>query len=128
MAFSSINELANLRNIMASRQENSADIIESGDFRVDLSTRQASVRGQELRLSDEEFELLVFLMGHSTGIITPQTRLTTRWGRNAIHQAEAMRVLAQLRQKLESAGCGHCLRTESWIVFRFEPRNRNEIH
>jgi DNA-binding response OmpR family regulator len=93
-----------------------------------ISQTRASARGQELRLSDEEFELLVFLTGHSTGIITPQTRLTTRWGRNAIHQAEAMRVLAQLRQKLESAGCGLCLRTESWIVFRFEPRNRNEIH
>jgi two-component system, OmpR family, response regulator len=87
-----------------SKPDNSLEIIDSGDFHIDLGTRQASVRGQELRLSDEEFDLLVFLIGHPTRIITPQTRLSTRWGRNPIHQTEVFRVLTQLRKKLESLG------------------------
>jgi DNA-binding response OmpR family regulator len=111
-----------------SKLENSREIMENGDLRIDLGTRQARVRGEELQLSEEEFELLVFLVGHPTSIITPHTRLSTRWGRNAVHQPEVFRVLNQLRKKLESAGCYHYIRTEPWIVYRFDPRKRDEIH
>jgi DNA-binding response OmpR family regulator len=116
------------RILLESKPENSADIIESGDFRIDLQSREASVRGQELRLSDEEFELLVFLIGHPTRIITPHTRLSTQWRRKPVHQAEVLRVLTQLRKKLEFAGCPHYIRTEPWIVYRFDPRNRDDVH
>jgi len=111
-----------------SGREKSCEIVESGDFRIDLGSRQAQVRGQELRLTDEEFELLVYLVGHPTSIITPHTRLSTRWGRNAVHQAEVLRVLAQLRKKLESVGGSHYLRTEPWVIYRFDPRSRDAIH
>lgn len=116
------------RFLSESKPESSPEILESGDFRLDLGTRQARVRGQELQLSDEEFELLVFLVGHPTSIITPHTQLNTRWGRKPVHQADVLRVLTQLRQKLESVGCSHYIRTEPWIVYRFDPRNRHEIH
>ncbi|SRR5579884_3287662 len=104
-----------------------SEIIESGDFRVDLGTRQAIVRGQELRLSNEEFELLVFLLGHPTSIITPNTQLRTRWGHHLVRRADVLQVLNELRKKLEAAGCSHYLRTEPWIVYRFDPRSRDEI-
>jgi len=104
-----------------------SEIIENGDFRVDLGTRQASVRGQELRLSNEEFELLVFLLGHPTSIITPNTQLRTRWGHNLVRRADVLQVLNELRKKLEAVGCSHYLRTEPWIVYRFDPRSRDEI-
>jgi len=106
----------------------SSEIVESGDFRIDLGSRQVQVRGQELQLTDEEFELLVFLVGHPTGIITPHTRLSTRWGRNGVHQAEVLRVLTQLRKKLESLGGSQYIRTEPWVVYRFDPRSRDAIH
>jgi DNA-binding response OmpR family regulator len=125
--WSNASELA-ARFFSESKPEDSREIMENGDFRIDLGTRQARVRGQELRLSDEEFELLVFLVGHPTSIITPHTRLSTRWGRSPVHQAEVFRVLNQLRKKLESVGCSHYIRTEPWIVYRFDPRSRNEIH
>jgi DNA-binding response OmpR family regulator len=109
-------------------REKSSEIVESGDFHIDLGSRQVRVRGKELWLTDEEFELLVFLVGHPTSIITPHTRLSTRWGRNVIHQAEVLRVLTHLRKKLESVGCSQYIRTEPWIVYRFDPRSRDEIH
>jgi DNA-binding response OmpR family regulator len=126
---SSVSEFTGLRTFLSeSTPENPSETVVSGDFRIDLGSRQVNVRGQELRLSDEEFELLVFLVGHPTRIITPHTRLSTRWGRNAIHQADVCRVLTQLRKKLEAVGCSHYIRTEPWIVYRFDPRSRNDIH
>jgi len=104
------------------------DIMVTGDFRIDLRTRQASVRGQELLLNEEEFEMLVFMIGHPKSIITPQTRLTTRWGGSQIRQADFLRVMTQLRKKLEAAGCSHYIRTEPWVVYRFDPHNRVEVH
>jgi DNA-binding response OmpR family regulator len=101
----------------------SSELIEAGDFRIDLAGRHVSIQGQELRLTSEEFDLLVFLVGHPTSIITPQTRLSTRWG-SRIHQAEVLRVLAQLRQKLEALGWSRCIRTEPWVVYRFDPHER----
>ena len=104
------------------------DVLVAGDFRIDLRTRQATVRGQKLDLNEEEFEMLVFLIGHPKSIITPHTRLRTRWGSNQVRQADFLRVLAQLRAKLESAdGCTHYIRTEAWVVYRFDPHNRAEI-
>jgi two-component system, OmpR family, KDP operon response regulator KdpE len=105
------------------------DVIVNGDFRIDLRLREATVRGRNLSLTDEELELLVFLMGHPKSIITPQTRLTTRWGSNRVRQAEFMRVLAQLRKKLESIqGSPRYIRTEPWLVYCFDPHNRDEVH
>lgn len=125
---SSMNEFIGQRAFLSgSGSGTSSEIIETGDFVIDLGTRQVKVRSQQLELSDEEFELLVFLVGHPTSIITPQTRLSTRWGRNLIHQAEVLGVLTQLRKKLESVGCSNYIRTEPWIVYRFDPRNR-EVH
>lgn len=102
--------------------------LECGDLSIELESREVRVRGHELQLSAEEFDLLVFLVGHATGIITPQTRLSTRWGRDVIHHSEVLRVLTQLRKKLEEMGCAHYIRTEPWVVYRFDPRSRDAIH
>lgn len=104
------------------------DVIVTGDLRLDLQTHGVTIRGQELHLTEEEFEMLVFLVGHPKSIITPQTRLTTRWGGgNLIRQSDFLRVMAQLRKKLEDAGCSHYIRTEPWVVYSFDP-HRTEVH
>lgn len=104
------------------------DVIVTGDFRLDLQTQHVTIRGQELHLTEEEFEMLVFMIGHPKSIITPQTRLTTRWGGNQIRQSDFLRVMAQLRKKLEAAGFAHYIRTEPWVVYRFDPRCPTEVH
>jgi DNA-binding response OmpR family regulator len=103
------------------KREDSPEIIQAGDFRINVETREVSVREHKLPLSNDEFELLVFLVGHPTSIITPHTRLSTRWGRTLVHQAEVFRVLSQLRKKLEAVGYSHYIRTEPWVVYRFDP-------
>jgi DNA-binding response OmpR family regulator len=124
-AWTNASELAEMF-LANSPPKKSSEIIESGDFRIDLGNHEAKVQGKQLRLTDEEFELLVFLVGHPTSIITPHTRLSTRWERNPVHQAEVLRVLKQLREKLEALGCSRYIRTEPWVVYRFNPHTRHE--
>jgi DNA-binding response OmpR family regulator len=125
---SSINELTGQQTIpQAPEREDAAeqDALVAGDSRLDLRTRRATVRGQELLLTPEEFEMLVFLTGRRTSVITPHTR----WGTSQVRQAEFLRVLGQLGEKLASTqGCTRCLRTEPWAVCRFDPHNRDEVH
>lgn len=104
-----------------SRDAETAEIIEKGDFRIDLAARRATVRGQELPLTSVEFDVLVFLVRHPKKLVTPRTLLTTNWQGQRTRQVEFLSVLLSLRKKLEGAGCAPCIRTEPWILYRFDP-------
>jgi len=107
---------------VSSQADRDKGVVTVGDFRIDLRSRRVLVRGHELDLDEAEFEMLMFLTGHHTNIVTPHTRLTTRWGRESAHQSDFLRLLASLRRKLESVpGGGRYIRTEPWLVCRFEP-------
>lgn len=45
-------------------------MIESGDFKIDLAGRMVTLGGQELRLTSEEFDVLVFLASHPQSLVT----------------------------------------------------------
>lgn len=110
-----------MQRAVGSRTE-SEEIIEAGDFRLDLSARRAAVRGQQLQLTAEEFDMLVFLAGHPRRIVTPRTSLTTRWGEQEVRQADFLRVLTSLRQKIASVeGQTSYIRIEPWVFYRFDP-------
>jgi DNA-binding response OmpR family regulator len=97
-----------------------AHIIETDDFRIDLGARTVRVRDRELDLSSEEFDLLVFLVGHPNSIITPHTALSTKGSENRVRRAEVLRVLLSLQKKIETrVDGGHYIRTEPWVVYRF---------
>jgi hypothetical protein len=49
--------------------------IRFGDFKIDLDERIVTLRDQELRLTSEEFDVLVFLASHPRSLVTPQTML-----------------------------------------------------
>jgi two-component system KDP operon response regulator KdpE len=96
--------------------------IEFGDFRIDLDERTVTLDGQELRLTPEEFDVLVFLSSHPQSMVTPRTTLATSWTANRLRQTEFLTTLISLRKKLDAAGPGkHYLRTEPWIIYRFDP-------
>ena len=110
------------KSVTADADASSSQIIESGDFRIDLLRRSVTLRGKELDLTPEEFDVMVFLAGHPQSVITPHTRLTTNWTTDRVRQTEFLRVLVSLRSKLDAAGHGkHYLRTELWVVYRFDP-------
>jgi DNA-binding response OmpR family regulator len=96
-------------------------MMESGDFSIDLTRRTATLRGQPLQLTSEEFDILVFLVGHPKSFITPHTVLAKSDPRRS--RAEIFWDLLSLRSKLDAAGGPgkHYLRTEPWIAYRFDP-------
>jgi two-component system KDP operon response regulator KdpE len=97
-------------------------IIESGDCKIDLAERTVTLHGQELQLTSEEFDVLVFLAGHPQRLVTQRTMLRTSWAANRLEQTDFLKTLISLRKKLDAAGPGqHYLRTEPWVIYRFDP-------
>ena len=104
-------------------KEAAGDVIEMGDFLIDVAERRATLRGRELDLTSAEFDLLVFLVGHPKSFVTPHTMLATNWTSGEVRQAEFLRVLMSLTKKLDSTAGStqHYIRTEPWIFYRFDP-------
>ncbi len=92
------------RAIDESKQSKAAasKIIESGDFKIDLTGCSAALRGNPLDLTLEEFDVLVFLASHPQSIITPQTLLTTSRTRRRLQQTEFLRALASLQANIDA--------------------------
>ena len=122
-----INELlarvrAALRRATA-KQEPESELIEIGDFRIDLPTRIVSVEKRDVHLTPKEFDLLVYLARHPGKVITHRTLLAAVWGGNSVEQPEYLRVfVGHLRKKLEvNEGAPRYIVTEPWVGYRFEP-------
>jgi two-component system KDP operon response regulator KdpE len=99
------------------------ELIELGDFRIDLASRQVSVRGSEVKLTPKEFDLLLYLAEHPHRVVSHRTLLGAVWGDLNTEQPEYLRVfIGQLRKKIEvnPAEPKHLL-TDRWVGYRFEP-------
>src|SRR5215470_4289131 len=97
--------------------------IKIGDFQIDLSGHNVMVRGQEVRLTPKEFDLLAYLARHPGKVLTHRVLLAAIWGANSVEQPEYLRVVVgHLRKKLEpDETFPHYIITEPWIGYRFEP-------
>ena len=122
----SMNELlarvrANLRRTPKAAE--ASEIVDVGDFHIDLATRTVVVAGRELKLTPKEFDLLLYLSQHPHRVIPHRTLLAAIWGANSTEQPEYLRVfIGQLRKKVEPDPAEpHYLLTERWVGYRFEP-------
>jgi two-component system, OmpR family, KDP operon response regulator KdpE len=96
--------------------------IRFGDFKIDLDERLVTLRDQELGLTSEEFDVLVFMASHPRSLVTPQTMLARSSTANQLGQTKFLTALVSLRKKLDAAGHGkHYLQTEPWVIYRFDP-------
>ena len=103
--------------------EATATILDSGDFHVDLETREITVSGKAIHLTPKEFDLLVYFIRHSGKVLTHRTLLAALWGGNYVEQNEYLRVfVGNLRKKIEpDAATPRYILTEPWIGYRFDP-------
>jgi two-component system, OmpR family, KDP operon response regulator KdpE len=97
--------LARVRAVLRRKQEQPSaptSIFESGDLRVDLTARQVSVAGQEVRLTPTEYELLRLFILHADKTLTHRQLLAQIWGPEATTETQYLHVfIRQLRRKLE---------------------------
>ena len=98
-------------------------MLDSGDFHVDLETREITVRGKAIHLTPKEFDLLVYFINHAGKVLTHRTVLAALWGGNYVEQNEYLRVfVGNLRKKIEpDAATPRYILTEPWIGYRFDP-------
>jgi len=93
---------------------------ETGDLRVDLAARRVFVRGDEVRLTRNEFNLLATLVKHAGKVVTHRQLLQEVWGPGSTGQSHYLRVyMGQLRHKLEEdAARPRYLVTETGVGYR----------
>ena len=103
--------------------DSKSQILEAGDFRIDLEGQSASQSGKELRLTPKEFDLLVHLIRNAGKVLTHRTLLGAVWGGDYTGQTEYLRVfVGQLRKKIEpDPSTPRYILTEPWIGYRFNP-------
>lgn len=104
-------------------EEPETPLIAIGDFRIDIPGHKVELKGQEIRLTPKEFELLVYLAKHPGKVITHRALLAAVWGPNSVEQPEYLRVfIGHLRKKLEAdESAPKYILTEPWVGYRFEP-------
>ena len=105
------------------RADANSQILEAGEFRIDLDAHLATHAGKELRLTPKEFELMVHLLRNAGKVLTHRALLGAVWGGGYTEQPEYLRVfVGQLRKKIEpDPSKPRYILTEPWIGYRFSP-------
>ena len=89
---------------------------------IDFESRHVTIRGEEVRLTPKEFELLRYLVAHANKAVTHRELLQAVWGPDYGDEVEYLRVFVnQLRKKIESeSGKPKYILTEPWVGYRFQ--------
>lgn len=100
------------------QQEGEKPIFRSGDLTVDLVRRLVAVRGQEVKLTPREYDLLRVLISHAGKVLTHKFLLREVWGGES--DVQYLRIyIRTLRQKLEADPEQPCLiLTEQGVGYR----------
>lgn len=109
------------RTAVAEQQR--GEIVEAGDFHIDLKSHTVHVKNREVRLTPKEFDLLVYLARHPGKILTHRALLGGIWGENSLEHSQYLHVfIGHLRKKLEPDDrWPHYITTEPWVGYRFNP-------
>jgi two-component system KDP operon response regulator KdpE len=91
-----------LRHVSQGQTSADLPIFESGDLRIDLSTRRVFVRNSEVKLTRIEYKLLTAMVRQAGKVLTHQYLLEQVWGPKHIENTQYLRVfMAGLRRKVE---------------------------
>jgi two-component system KDP operon response regulator KdpE len=83
------------------QQDGEKPVFRSGDLGVDLVRRVVTVRGQEVKLTPREYDLLRLLVAHAGKVLTHKFILREIWG--GATDVQYLRIyIRTLRQKLEA--------------------------
>ena len=83
------------------QQQGENPVFRCGDLTVDLVRRIVTVRGEEVKFSPREYEVLRLLVQHAGKVLTHRFLLKELW--DELTDAQYLRVyVRQLRQKIES--------------------------
>jgi two-component system KDP operon response regulator KdpE len=92
------------------------------DLDVNFEARRVRAKGQEIRLTPKEFELLRYLVAHAGKPVRHRELLQAVWGPDYGDETSYLRVfVTHLRKKIEPDPTHpRYILTEPWIGYRFE--------
>jgi two-component system KDP operon response regulator KdpE len=94
---------AALRHSARTADDAGKTTFESGDLKVDLSTRRVFVSGNEVHLTPIEYKLLITMIRYAGKVMTHRQLLKEVWGPQQVEETHYLRVfMANLRRKLEA--------------------------
>ena len=78
-----------------------ADVVVLGPLTLDRGAREVRVEGEEVALTQREFDLLEYLLRHAGHVVGRERLLESVWGFQALGETRTVEVhVAQLRKKL----------------------------
>jgi two-component system, OmpR family, KDP operon response regulator KdpE len=106
-------------------QQGERPIFRVGDLSVDLVRRIVRVRGEEVKLSPKEYDVLRLLIHHAGRVLTHRFILQKVWGE--VEDVQYLRVyIRQLRQKIEDdPGQPRYIHTETGVGYRMSEADPN---
>jgi two-component system, OmpR family, response regulator RegX3 len=103
--FSSRELVARIKAVLRRTTESlpdSSEVLEGGDIRLDRDRFEVTARGQEVRLTKKEFELLELLLANSGRVLPRETLIDRVWGWDYVGDTRTLDVhMKRLRSKLE---------------------------
>ena len=97
-------------------------ILDSGVFRLDVSSRQVWQRGEPLVLTVREFDLLAFLLRHPRQVFSREELLRSVWGWEFGDLSTVTVHVRRLREKTEIDPAHPVLLSTVWGVgYRYDP-------
>jgi two-component system, OmpR family, KDP operon response regulator KdpE len=111
---------ANLRRVPSSSLS-SPKLIQFEDVEINVGTRHVFVRGQDVRFTPKEFDLLYYFVTHPNVTIPHGKLLQAVWGPDYRNEIEYLHVFVnQIRKKIEPDPSNpHHLMTELRVGYRF---------
>jgi len=78
-------------------------ILTFGELSIDFARRNVIMRGEEVKLTPTEYEVLKYLVQQAGRVVTHRQLLRAIWGSNFQEESQYLRVyIGQLRRKIES--------------------------
>jgi len=112
--------IARIRTALRHRvqDEGGEPVFQYGDLAVDLVHRRVTVRGEEVKLSPKEYDILRQLVIHAGKVLTHRMIMQEVWG--SVGDVQYLRIyVRQLRQKLEAdPERPHYILTETGVGYR----------
>ena len=100
--FSTGELLARVRALLRRAQSEQRSVLDAGDLQMDLIARRAQWRGEELRLTHKEFDLLAELIRNKGMVLSRDLLLEKIWGYDFLGDSRTVDVhIRWLRQKIE---------------------------
>src|SRR5580692_9088432 len=95
----------------------------SSDLTIDFNKRLVTLKGEPVRLTPKEFDLLRYLVSNPGRPIAHRRLLQAVWGPDYGDETEYLRVfINQLRKKIEpDPHHPRYIHTEPWVGYRFDP-------